>query len=325
MTIMHASTGKKWRSAFYRFHRLHTAKISLLCIHCTIFTVLLFSAIGSAAPLVYSGYQPSNLDTAYLAREYSRIGKAVGLLPHNDSLPVNIVFYRISEERKTGIRLPEWGGGGALGTDSIVMPVDRQSAFYAADVQRIILHEMVHITLARSYGLLRIPRWFHEGVAMALAGDISFEQQLQLSRAILLQKLVPLDSMEQLNRFSRWRAEVAYSQCHFAVNFLVSTYGLDLLPELLAASQKTRQFETACVKVFGLTIPELQLLLDKKMSTNYRILFVIGDYSLVWGGIFVLAVVAFVVTRIRKRARLRKMAQEDGAEALVGEDPEGAL
>jgi len=317
MTDMQEPVLQKTRNILHPFHLYISIPVATYILPYIVGILLLSVTMSGAAPLVYHGYIPAQLDTSYLAREYVRIGKAVGLTPANDVLPVNIVFYRISEERKTGIRLPEWGGGGALGTDSIVMPVDRQSAFYAADVKRIILHEMAHIALARAYGRLRIPRWFHEGVAMTLAGDISFEQQLQLSRAILLQKLVPLDSMEALNRFSRWRAEVAYSQCHFAVNFLVSTYGLDLLPELLAESQKKRRFESACVKVFGLTTAELQKLLAKEMGVRYRILFIIGDYSLVWGGIFLLAVVAFVVTRVRKRARLRKMALEEGGEEVV--------
>jgi hypothetical protein len=287
--------------------------------------IFLVSTNASATRLQFEGYVPHSLDTTFLSREFMRIGKLVGLDIKKDSLPVVILFYRVSEERKSGIRLPEWGGGGALGADSIVLPVDKPSAFYQSDIEKIILHEMVHITLERAYGHLRIPRWFHEGVAMTLSGDISFEQQLQLSRAIILRALVPLDSMEFLNRFSRWRAEVAYSQCQFAVQFLITTYGMDLIPELLLESRKTRRFERACVTVFGLTVPELQKLLDKEMSSKYRILFVIGDYSFVWGGILVLAVVAFVVTVIRKKRKMRIMEEEERTAYAAVESDDEAL
>jgi len=291
----------------------------ILCI------LLLFVCRSPAAQIVYKGYVPAGLDTVQLHHEYTRIGRTVGLTTVRDTAPVIILFYRISEERKIGIRLPEWGGGGALGVDSIVIPVDRRSAFYPQDMQRILLHEMVHIALARAYGRLRIPRWFHEGVAMTLSGDISFEQQVELSKAILFQALVPLDSMEQMNRFGRWRASVAYSQCHFAVNFLVTTYGLDMLPELLAESQRTRRFDTACVNVFGLTVRELEVLLDQRLKAQYRMFFIIGDYGMVWGGIFLLSVIAFIATRIRRRSRLKKMAMEEkaGELAIVEEDESG--
>jgi hypothetical protein len=282
---------------------------------------LFFVGNVAAVSLRFEGYKPHGIDSVLLVHEYSRIGKSVGLDTKNDSVPVTIIFYRASEQRKSGIRLPEWGGGGALGKDTIVLPVDKQSAFYRSDIEKILLHEMVHSALARAYGSLRVPRWFHEGVAMTLSGEISFEQQLQLSRAIILHSLVPLDSMEFLNRFSSWRAQVAYSQCHFAVQFLIDTYGMDLIPELLLESRRTRRFESACLTVFGLTVPELQKLLDKEMASRYRILFIIGDYSLVWGGIFLLAVVAFVVTAVRKRRKMRAMDEEE--RALYTMAPEG--
>ncbi|MBN1309049.1 MAG: hypothetical protein JXA18_14085 [Chitinispirillaceae bacterium] len=266
---------------------------------------------AAAVDLRIEGYAPRTLDTLMLKSEYARICRQVGLVAVNNTAPLHLIFYRHADGRKTGIRLPEWGGGGAIGGDSIVIPVDRQSAFYRSDMERIILHEMVHIALARAYGRLHIPRWFHEGMAMTLSGELDFEEQLFLSRAIVTRSLVPLDSMERLNQFSRRRAQVAYSQCHFAVGFLLDTYGYDLIPELLRESRKTRRFETACLRVFGLTVQELELLLQKEMASRYRLLFLFADYSSLWFGILALATVAFVATKIRNRRKRERMELEE--------------
>ncbi|MBN1576851.1 MAG: hypothetical protein JW913_09880 [Chitinispirillaceae bacterium] len=279
--------------------------------HRPLILLLTLAITTSAVELRLEGYVPHRLDTLLLTREYDRISKTIGLTPEDNAGSLHIIFYRYYEQRKTGIRLPEWGGGGAIGEDGIVIPVDRQSAFYRSDMERIILHEMVHVALARAYGHLRIPRWFHEGMAMTLSGELQFEEQLFLSRAIITRSLVPLDSMERLNRFSHWRAQVAYSQCHFAVGFLLDTYGYDLIPELLRESRKTRRFETACLRVFGLTVPELERLLRKEMASRYRLLFLFADYSSFWIGIVGLAIVAFVATKIRNRHKRERMEREE--------------
>jgi hypothetical protein len=151
--------------------------------------LLLLALPALAIELRIEGYAPRNLDTLMLKREYARIGRQVGLTAKDNPAPLHIIFYRHSDQRKTGVRLPEWGGGGAIGKDTIVIPVDRQAAFYRSDMERIILHEMVHTALARAYGHLRIPRWFHEGMAMTLSGELQFEEQLFLSRAILTRSL----------------------------------------------------------------------------------------------------------------------------------------
>jgi hypothetical protein len=286
----------------------------------TLALLLLFSLFFSAfgADLRYEGLVPHNLDTPLLNREYHRISKTIGLKTADDVNPIAIIFYRHADQRTTGIRLPEWGGGGAIGKDSIVIPGDRQSAFYRSDMERIILHEMVHIALARAYGRLRIPRWFHEGMAMTLAGELLFEEQIILSRAIIARSLVPLDSMERLNGFSPFRAQVAYSQCHFAVRFLLDTYGYDLVPELLYESRKTRRFETACLTVFGLSVKELEQVLNKEMAARYRFLFFFADYSVLWIGIAALAMVAFIVTMVRNRRKRERMDREEQEERERG-------
>ncbi len=284
---------------------------------CHFFFVLLLAVVFSVfgVELHIEGYVPPRLDMGFLKKEYERIARQVGVAEDDDLAPLRIIFYRASDRRRTGIRLPEWGGGGAIGKDTIVIPVDRPSAFYRSDMQRVILHEMVHIALSRAYGSVRLPRWFHEGTAMTLSGDLMFEEQIILSKAILTRSLIPLDSIEYLNLFGLNRARIAYCQCHFAVGFLIDTYGIDLIPELLTEVRKTRRFESACIAVFGLTTDELEKLLHKEMVLRYRFLFLISDYSFFWIGVLALAVAGFVATMIRNKRKSRQMEEEEKLEA----------
>lgn len=277
--------------------------------------IMLVSAALSGA-IVIEGRVPSGINPDSLEKEYLRIRRVFE--PHyvHDGYenPITIIYYKKSEVRRLGVRLPEWGGGGALGKDSIIIPVDRKYAFYPADYYLITLHELVHIALARSYGNIRVPRWFHEGLAMQLSGEVSFEEGVILSRAILSGALMPLDSIEHVNRLSQYRAELAYCQCHFSMQYMTKLYGYDMLPELLDSTRACRSFDTACVRVFGLTPVEFDHTVKTELVKKYKYAFVFSDLDFLWIVIFFLALAAFIATVIRNRHKRKRLEDEDKKE-----------
>lgn len=285
--------------------------------------LLLFSTSVSGGLFTYTGKIPPEIKSAHLEKQFHQILKTLDstcIDPHNN--PVFITFYHKSQQKQLGIHLPEWGGGGAIGTDTVVIPLDRASAFYEHDLNKIILHELVHIVIARLFGKTRVPRWFHEGTAMALSGEISLDEQVILSRALLTNKLLPLDSIEIINRFDHWKASLGYSQSHAVVLFLIDTYGIDLIPELIKASRKTRRFEDACVQTFGLTIKEIEILFNKEMHKRYPLLMLASDFSLFWLLVLLLAIIAWIVIRTRKNNRKKEMELEESASLDLQEDSE---
>jgi hypothetical protein len=288
--------------------------------------LLLFSVSVFGGLFHFSGDVPPEIKTDQLEKQFNQIlykldSNNIG--PHLD--PVNIIFYYKSRQKQSGIHLPEWGGGGAIGTDTIVIPLDHVSAFYDRDLNKIILHELVHIAIARHFGKTRVPRWFHEGTAMALSGEISLDEQVLLSRALLTNKLLSLDSIEYINRFDQWKASLGYSQSHAVVLFLIDNYGIDLIPELIKASRKTRLFEDACFQTFGLTIKEIQDLFNNEMHKRYPLLMLASDFSLFWLLVLFLSIIAWIVIRARKKRRTKEMEQEESVSILLQENLESDL
>jgi hypothetical protein len=262
------------------------------------------------------GAVPASITRGFLDSGYHRILSAIAPdRPAADTTPVSIIYYTRNDSRKLGVRLPEWGGGGAIGRDTIIVPVDKTPV---ADmtIDRVTLHELVHIALERSYGRLRLPRWFHEGVAMTLSGEISFEEQAAMSRAVFARRLLPLDTIENVNRFDGYVAAVAYSQSHLTVIFIIATYGMDAIPELLSTVRKTGTFDSALMAVFGLTPQEFERLVFDDIHKRYRYLFLIGDTWLYWLAAALLAVVAFFAVRLRNKKRQAQMEQEESAVAM---------
>ncbi|NLE01320.1 MAG: hypothetical protein GX640_15750, partial [Fibrobacter sp.] len=143
--------------------------------------VLLLVSIASPDIFIIKGYIPANLCVDSLNKQYRRIYTILNPTIPVDTATVTVIFYKQSEGKVLGVRLPEWGGGGAIGRDSIVIPIDRAGVIHGGNYQKILVHEITHIALSRVYGFVKVPRWFHEGLAMVLAGEISFEDQLELS------------------------------------------------------------------------------------------------------------------------------------------------
>lgn len=281
-------------------------------------TLLLLNTAAFSVEIHFYGSVPSGINRSFAEYEYKRIAKLIETPQTTDTHAIIVTFYKKSEIPQLGIRLPEWGGGGALGTDSIFIPIDIEYAFFRSDFQRILTHEMVHLIICRKYGNINIPRWFHEGMAMALSGEIDSDAPVVLSKAVLGRNLLSLDSIQLVNRFKRDRAHLAYCQSHFAVQFLMKQYGQDLLPELLSEIKKRSSFEFACIKVFGLSSDEINSIVNQKIRSEYHFSFLL-DETFIWIIILILAVSGFIVTVVHKKKRMEEMTLEESSLELKDE------
>lgn len=283
--------------------------------------LILFTFSSTGAMLRFSGNIPPEVKSDYLEQQFQRILHTLdSTRAQSHVVPVHILFLDRVTQRNLGIRLPEWGGGGAIGTDTVVIPTDKNPAFHSRNLNKIIVHELVHIAISRLFGSIRVPRWFHEGTAMVLSGELSFDEQAILSCAIITRNLIPLDSIEFLNRFSQSKARLAYSQSHAVLAFLIDTYGIELIPELIIASRKTRKFEDACIHTFGLSTKEIEVQFVRYLQKRYPLLIVGFSFSLFWFLVLALSIIAWFIIYVRK---IRKLDQMESEESLQDEQDAG--
>jgi hypothetical protein len=249
-----------------------------------------------------------------LTIEYNRVYRAIAPEQRPDKSPLTIIYYTKSQAKEIGSALPEWGGGGAIGDSLIIIPVEIKP-FLEQSFPQITVHEIVHIVLARAYPAVRIPRWFHEGMAMLLSGEMSSEENSTISKAIFLGRLMPLASIDTVNAFGRGRADLAYSQSHLAALYLVEQYGMAVLPQILKAARMARDFEAGFLRVTGLNFREFEDMVGKYIESRYRFVFFVTDSGLWWALIALLFVVGFFATVRRNRKRAAAMEEAERCEA----------
>ncbi len=289
------------------------AKPSLRSALCVI--VFLCTAFPGNGEIIIQGSPPAGVSVRFALSEYYRVFNRLAPNKRPDKSPLTIIYFTKSSAAGMSAALPEWGGGGAIGDSLIIIPIDFKP-FLEQSFPQITVHELVHIVLARAYPDVAIPRWFHEGTAMLLAGELSFEENTIVSKAIFLGRLMPLSSIDSVNSFPRGRADLAYSQSHLAVLFLVDQYGIAALPELLRVTQRTKSFKAGLLQTTGLSLPEFEELVGKYIASKYRFVFLITDTYMWWVAIAVLFIAGFIATAIRNRKRAAAMEEAERLEAV---------
>ncbi|MGB6407178.1 peptidase MA family metallohydrolase [Planococcus koreensis] len=100
--------------------------------------------------------------------------------------------------------------------------------------QNILIHEYTHYRTHQFYEMQdlpvnQIPTWFEEGIAEYMAGPLNLMAPSQLETVSDFRKMDSTESFQELQQegFS------PYAQSYFAVQQLVNTHGIEVIPELL--------------------------------------------------------------------------------------------
>mgnify|MGYP006293653185 CR=1 FL=1 len=290
------------------------SKYSRFGVRAWVFALVMWLVAGARGELIrIEGPSHYAGTTQEIEGEYYRLWNA--LAPHRptDTSTLAIVFYSESRRTEQAPMLPEWGGGGTIGDHTILVSVDKQPVF-ARNVHQVVVHEMVHAILNRAYPELEVPRWYHEGCAMLLSGELSFQGKLALSRAVLTGRLLPLDAIDSVNAFSPGRAALAYNQSHACMQFLVEVYGRESIHLILESAEQANSFYQGLRTVLGLEPGEFDVLAENRIRRRYGFAFILGDLFLLWFVLALLVILAYAITRIRNARREREPAEPEQSE-----------
>jgi hypothetical protein len=266
------------------------------------------------------GFLPPKVTVQAVKFEYDRILGMLNdtYLPDTSALAIT---YFAQQKTMTGTySLPEWGGGGAIGTREIVVALDAPHFLYK-DFMQVTVHELVHIIIQRICRE-KIPRWFHEGVAMTIAGEVSPEEQLVLSQAILTGRLVNLSSIDSVNSFGRSRALLCYAQSHQAVLWLVDNYGMEVIREILAGTSFDQNFEKGLKRTLEFDMNEIESAYRAYLVKKFRFAFFLADTYILWIGILLLFIAGYAAVMLRKYRRLSQMEKDELTEQSTPDIPE---
>ncbi len=264
-------------------------------------------ALGDAARRIRA------IDQARLADQLGRAG-----LP----LPERIRIVLVAEGDPRAVGTPEWIVGLAAGTRNIVVFPGRIGSYPYGSLESVVRHEIVHLALNTRAAGRPLPRWFHEGVAVAVEKGWGQSDEIRLLLAAF-----DRPSVADLGRLFASDKYPDTSQAYLLAAALVdevrTRHGDETPGAIAGAVASGLPFETAFFTVTGERTEEVAARAWAGHRWLTRLVPMVTSPSAVWSLILGIATLAFVFTIRRRRAqRHRWEAEPDDEMAEHEETPE---
>ncbi len=174
------------------------------------------------------------------------------------------------------------------------------------------VHEYVHLLLEAGAPQSGYPRWFDEGIAQLLAGQMSYLETALLSRAALMGRVHTLWQLESLMSFSEGDARQGYAESLVAVELLRNRFGMSGLSNLVHSVRQGRDFEDAFANIFNIKLGEFESDYLRHVQETYKYS-IFGDTDLWVSALFIILVLAagFYAWRRRKKTLAKWQKEEE--------------
>jgi len=235
-----------------------------------------------------------------------RLEKLLGPIAY-DSLDI---FVAASEERfdsLTGNALPDWGVGVAIPYRSRIVIKSPLIMASGKTLGELVANEYTHIALSRFLGHTEPPRWINEGMAMYCSAEWGWTDNLAIGWAVVLGRIIPLNEIENLNRFDARQAETAYSESYLAFKYFLDSYGQSGLHILLTELQAKHSIDDALIAATGADRRYFEKEFSEYLRGRYNLVTLFFDSQLIWVLAALIVLLGFVIARIRRRERMNRL------------------
>ena len=206
------------------------------------------------------------------------------------------------ESLQPGRNVPTWSVGVAYPKKRTIIMFSPTGALREGlhgSTARTFVHELSHVALFEILGRRHPPRWLDEGVAQMVAQEWSSYDSVRLTAAVLFDGLIPLSELT-----TRWpktgsRAKLAYAVSLSLVIYLKHKRRLKPLIAALAEGQSSSR---ALHSATGLSLSGLQKRWRRYLERRHTWLTILNR-SCIWSGMSLLAIISWIIFRLRQRRR----------------------
>lgn len=199
---------------------------------------------------------------ATLESHYNDLSSQFGISPRN-SIPVVLytdqAFFDVTQA-------PSWTA--ALNDGKLRIPIDGVSSV-TPELSRVLRHELAH-SFINYVSRGRCPQWLHEGIAQVLEPRRISGDGRRLAQLFLAEHAIPYNELEgSFIRYSTMEAVLAYDESLVAVEYLVSTGGMDDMRRILQRIGEGSSTEAALRSTVHLSYDQLQGEVGRYLKDKY--------------------------------------------------------
>lgn len=228
----------------------------------------------------------------------SPIVRAVGL--DSPGPPIRIVL--ADEVSVWAAQVPPFAAGFAIGEESLVVLFPSRSPVYPHDsLEDVLRHEVAHVLISRAAAGQPVPRWFHEGLAVAVERPWDLEDRARLASELLFGPRLSLAAIDALFSDGEAAQRRAYLLSTAVVRHLVQGYGGDAPARVLGDLAHGGSFDAAIARVTARSVPQFEDEFWRSQRTWTTWVPFLVSSTVLWLGVIGLA--ALAVRRRRRRSR----------------------
>jgi MYXO-CTERM domain-containing protein len=208
-----------------------------------------------------------------------------------------------------------WTAGFAIGDAGLIVLFPDRSPSYPHDtLEDVLRHEVAHVLISRAAGGQPVPRWFHEGLAMAVERTWGLRDRSRLATELVFGPHAALPDIDALLTGNQGMQSRGYSLAAAVVRDLVAEYGEGAPGEILRQVKGGQPFDVALASVTRRPVVVFEAEFWDRQRTWTTWVPVIASSTTLWLGVIGLAALAVRRRRRRAAAIRRRWAEEEAAE-----------
>lgn len=183
----------------------------------------------------------------------------------------------------------------------------------------LLRHEMVHLILgdAETRHDTRLPRWFQEGVATYISGEMNLSRLLQLGWAQVSGATPEFINLEFNFPGDPARAGAAYARSYLFIKYISQRFGEDAVARLVAESFSGGGIAAGVNRAFDMSLGELLSGFDQYARVKATWIPVITSTATLWGMITLLFLATWGRKKIQGMRTLKRWDMEEEEEILA--------
>lgn len=211
----------------------------------------------------------------------------------------------------TGESIPEWGAGAADSRGATVFLKSPRFAKLESNLRQIVIHELSHVALGMALNGKPVDRWFDEGFAQYVSGEVNLRNSILFARSLLTGDVLDLNEVNDVLTFRREKAALAYEESRTAVEYLVEKFGESMLVQIVEAVKDGMKMDAALHSRTGMDFIDFQSEWRHTMKRRY-LWYVLLDFPLMFSVVIItLFFAAFFITRKRIRNKKKNWQNEE--------------
>jgi len=212
-------------------------------------------------------------------------------------------------EKLTHEKLPDWSQAVTKSKTGVVyLLINREDGKSLVTVLR---HELFHVLIGKNFSSGIIPRWFEEGTAMLFAKESFSDFTATLSKANITKSLMTLDEIENVLKFQKSKANLAYAESYLGVKMIVDALEWEGIQKILTQVNQNKNWETTFHSILEMDKDQFEWKLFEYIEDHYKWSFILQSEILFWVLLPFIAVLVFISIRLRNYRTIRRWEEED--------------